>query len=86
MQQCPVSILNAETGFFVFMFRPGVQKCCRALSPSGQKLGVRERDYAATYQCLVHNFKCNIMAKLVCLHYYKFLRSAKTHRTFSPLV
>jgi len=39
------------------MFRPGVQKCCRALSPRDQKLGVRERDYAATYQCLVHRTK-----------------------------
>jgi len=26
------------------MFRSGVQKCCRALSPRDQKLGVRERD------------------------------------------
>jgi len=51
-----------------------------------KNLECAERDYAATYQCVVHNFKCNIMAKLVCLHYYKFLRSAKTHRIFSPLV
>ena len=44
MKQSPVSTLNAETGFFVFMYRPGEQKCGRVLASRDQKLGVRERD------------------------------------------
>jgi len=41
---CCNNPLFAETGFFVFMFRPGVQKCGRALAPRDQTLGMRERD------------------------------------------
>jgi len=49
------------------MFRPGVQKCGRALSLCDQKLVVRRTGLAATQKCIVYDFKHNNIEKPVCL-------------------